>query len=391
MTTVIQLAPDFSRLTAQADGHVRPETANHVDQESVELHASSERVSQLAVGGLFRQTRLPQKNGVTSVRLPCEAQMARHESQHAERDILRLQDTERLANQVRVVGLPVLVENARVDAQTNAITMSLASSRRVDAFLDGRGADLAGTDHPLCVETPRDDDLWIGSAAQEARDIGALGQQHQAGIGQTSEEGNQSLRQQRDVVQGEAVEHLSHVESDPAGDAEYRLADFLEHPGVIDVDLDERQVVPIDVREVAVGAVVGTAVRDGHELQVWRTADAVAKVALKPSHKRGCLADHQNPLTRDDVVAPAVLRRSDKPLAIHDLDRGLRKESDDPLRLLAFLHLPPQEDCARLECLGCIHRDLRSEGTHRKALYPRTVKKSSESGRQPCTESLRER
>ncbi len=207
---VVQLAPDILRLTAKTERHGLVEAADHIDQKSVELQPSWGRISQFAVGCLLRQSGRPQMTSTAAICLSCQAEVPRQKSEHAERDILGMKDPERPANQVGVVRLPSVVKNAGINAQTKAIAMFLASFRGMDALFEAGCPDLVRLDHPLSVEAPGNDNPRVRYAAQEAVDVGTLGQQHQAAMGQMRKERNQSLRQQSHMVQSKAVEHLPH-------------------------------------------------------------------------------------------------------------------------------------------------------------------------------------
>ena len=82
---MLQTLPYVLCLPAKADGHAWVEAADHIDQESVELHPPWKGIPQLAVGSLFRQTCFPQTNGAAGVSLSCQAEVSGQESKHAER------------------------------------------------------------------------------------------------------------------------------------------------------------------------------------------------------------------------------------------------------------------------------------------------------------------
>ena len=87
--------------------------------------------------------------------------MPGQKSKHAERDVLRMKDSQRLANQVGVLLLPSVVQNAGINAQANTVAMFLASSRGADAFVKSRRADFIHLDHALRVQAPGDHRLGV--------------------------------------------------------------------------------------------------------------------------------------------------------------------------------------------------------------------------------------
>ena len=95
---------------------------------------------------------------------------------------------------------------------------------------------------------------------QEVVDVAALGEEHQVCTGKASEERNQHGGQVGYVVEGEAVEHFAHVEIDTAWGRGDGTAELLEHRVVIDIQFDEGGMFAIDEGEIAVGAMVRTAV-----------------------------------------------------------------------------------------------------------------------------------
>jgi len=150
---MLEAVPYVRRLTAEADGQAFVEAANRVDQESVELQPPPERVPQLAIGSPLRQTCLPQSTGPTAIRLPGKGEVSGQESKHAQRDVLRLKDSERPTNQLGVVRLPAVVENAGIDAQTNAVPIAVSIRKPLsqDYCIPEQGASHAnsGGEHEL--------------------------------------------------------------------------------------------------------------------------------------------------------------------------------------------------------------------------------------------------
>ena len=62
------------------------------------------------------------------------------------------------------------------------------------------------------------------------------------------------------MVERETVEHFTHIEADFALGVGQSFSYLLEHGIVIDVNLNKRSKLTINVREIAICAVIGTAV-----------------------------------------------------------------------------------------------------------------------------------
>ena len=66
------------------------------------------------------------------------------------------------------------------------------------------------------------------------------------------------------MVEGETIKHFAHIEVGVAGGAGCGFSDLFKHCIVVDVDLNKRSVLPVNEGEVAIGAVVWTAVGNGN-------------------------------------------------------------------------------------------------------------------------------
>jgi len=75
------------------------------------------------------------------------------------------------------------------------------------------------------------------------------------------------------VVERKTVEHFTHIEADFALGVGQSFSYLFEHCIVIDVNLNKRSKLTINIREIAICAVVGTAIRDGDQFIVWAAED----------------------------------------------------------------------------------------------------------------------
>ncbi len=95
---------------------------------------------------------------------------------------------------------------------------------------------------------------------------------------------------------------MEHKKAYFAGGCAHRLAYLLEHRIVVDIDFDERSELSIHKGQIAICAVVGTAVRNRNQLVVGTAADIWAEPAIKPPHKGRSLAYHQSSLASQQCL-----------------------------------------------------------------------------------------
>lgn len=154
--------------------------------------------------------------GPVAVGQRCEAKMAGQKPQHAERDVFGLDSSQCLLDEVSVAGLPVWIENAGVDAESDSVAVLLAASGCVDTLAKARCARLVGLDHVLAVQAPGDNCMFVRLDGEQIVNIAALGQQHEKASRETGEKRNQHCREICYVVKRETVEHFAHIEADLA-------------------------------------------------------------------------------------------------------------------------------------------------------------------------------
>lgn len=141
-------------------------------------------------------------------------------------------------------------------------------------------------DYLLSIKAPGDNRVTVGLDGQQIIDIAAFGQQHQKAVGKAGEKWNQYFRQAGYVVECETVEHLAHIETNLAVRVSHGFSYLPEHGIVIDIVFYKWGVFAIDKRQIAICAVVWTAVRDRNQFVVRATADIRAKPAIKIPYKR---------------------------------------------------------------------------------------------------------
>jgi len=390
--SIRQAAPHLGRLATETDGNMLVETANPINQGRVKLDTLLGRIAEFSVRRSTGQPHVPQPGSATAVSTRGKTEMSGQQAQHAQCDVLRLKKGERFSNQLGIVAAPILREDTRIDTQSDAIPVLLAAFGRLETFIQAGGAHLVSFNHSLTVQAPRHHDPAIGFDTQEAVNVRTLCQQHQVPLREAGEERDQSSRQKADVVQGETVEHLAHVEGHRTAPAGYRLSYLLEHRVVVDAHLDQRQIITIDVREIAVSAIVRTAVGDGDKLRIGATEYPPAETAVKVLYERGRLANHQHPLSAYDGVVPRPPRYGDRALLLHDPDVRSREHLDDTPSFSVSFHFSPQQDRVGSECLGRVHLNRHPHIVREPSLYvstPRSCREIREKNMKKRTQKSR--
>lgn len=153
------------------------------------------------------------------------------------------------------------MKNAGVNSKAYSVAMLLATSCGIYPLVKTCGAWFKVGYGFVGVEAPRDDRLPVRFNREQVVDVRTLGQEHEVCVRESAEEGDEHSCKLCDVVEGEAVEHLTHVEACYTIRSSSGFSDLFEHGVIVDVDFDEGGILSIDEREVAVCAVVGTAVR----------------------------------------------------------------------------------------------------------------------------------
>jgi len=270
--------------------------------------------------------------GFDGICLRGKAGMTGDETEHTDGDVLRLGDCAHFLNHIGVGGLPIRMQDAGVDTETDAIAMLLAEPGSVDSFVEVSGIKFVLPDCFAAVDAPGDDCLVIGFDGKQIADICAFGEQHKKGVGQAGEEIHKYRREVCNVVEGDRIEHFAHIEADFVQPAIGEAGDLPEHCVVIDVDFYEGMIFAIDEREIAVCAAIRTAVGDGNEFVIRTAADMRAEVAVETIDERGCLANHQGSFAFNDCLAGSNGVK-EVSLTAYDFDLCGGKELNDSLCL----------------------------------------------------------
>jgi len=174
------------------------------------------RITELVICGSGDKLMLRKSFGTVAIGRNGEAKMTRQQSEHTESDIFGSEGGKHFLNKFSIATLPIRMKNSGVDTDANSVAMVLAQSGGIDTLIEARGARLVCFDSTFAVKTPRNDCPAIRLNGQQVVDIAAFGQQHQVSPRETGEKGNEHLCQIGYVVEGEAVEHFAHIESDGA-------------------------------------------------------------------------------------------------------------------------------------------------------------------------------
>ena len=196
-------------------------------------------------------------------------------------------------NHISVSGLPILVQNAGVDTEANAVAVLLAEPGGIDSLIKVGSTQFVLVDCFAAVNAPGNNYPVIGFDGKQITDISAFGEQYKKGIRQAGEDIRKHRREVCNVVEGEGIEHFAHIEADFVQRAIGEFIDLPEHCVVINVYFYEGMVFAIDEGEIAVCAAIWAAVGGGDEFVIRTAADTRAEVAIEIIDERGCLANHQ--------------------------------------------------------------------------------------------------
>jgi hypothetical protein len=321
------------RFPAQTDRYGFIEAANGIDDMGIKFDSFIFGVSQFSIRGEVGQVLLlEQFFGLGGICLNGEARMTWDETQHADGDIFGFGRREHFLNHISVGGLPIRMQDAVVDSETDAIAMLLAEPGSVDSLVEVSGIQFVLPDCFAAVDAPGNDCLVIGFDRKQIADICAFGEQHKKGIGQAREEIHKYRREVCNVVEGERIEHFAHIEADFVQPTVGEFGDLSEHCVVIDVDFYEGMIFAIDEREIAVCTAIRTAVGDGNEFVIRAAADMRAEVAVETIDERGGLANHQGSFAFNDCLAGSNGVK-EVSLTAYDFDLCGGKELNDSLCL----------------------------------------------------------
>ena len=318
---------------AQADRYGFVEASNGIDDMGIKFDTFIFGVTQFPIRSEVGKVLLLERFfGFGGVRLNGEARMTGDEAEHSDGNVFGFGGSEHFLNHIGVGGLPIRMQYAGIDTETDAIAMLLAEPGGIDSLVEVGGIQFVLPDCFAAVDAPGNDCLVIGFDGKQIADISAFGKQHKEGVGQAGEEIHKRRREVCNVVESEGIEHFAHIEADFVQPAISEASDLPEHCVVIDVDFYEGMVFAIDEREIAVCAAIRTAVGDGDEFVIRAAADMRAEVAVEAIDERGCLANHQCSLAFNDCLAGSNGAR-EVSLTAYDFDLCGAKELNDSLCL----------------------------------------------------------
>jgi hypothetical protein len=288
----------------QADRYGFIEAANGIDDMGIKFDTFIFGVTQFPIRSKVGQVLLLERFfGFGGVCLNGETRMAGDETEHSDGDVLGFSGSEHFLNHTGVGGLPIRMQDAGVDTETDAIAMLLAEPGGVDSLVEVSGIQFVLRDCFGAIDTPGNDGLVIGFDGKQIADISAFGEQAKVRVGQVGEEIHEHRREVCNVVESERIKHFAHIEADFVQPVISEFCDLPEHCVVIDVDFYEGVIFAIDEREVAVCAAIRTAVGDGDEFVIRAAADMRAEVTVEIIDERGCPANHQGSLAFNDCLA----------------------------------------------------------------------------------------
>jgi len=280
------------------------EATNGIDDMSIKFDTFIFRVTQFPIGSEVGQVLLLERFfGFGVVRLSGEARMAGDEAEHSDGDVFGFGGSKHFLNHVGVGGLPIRMQYAWVDTETDAIAMLLTEPGGVYSLVEVGGIQFVLPDCFAAVDAPGNNCLVIGFDGKQIANIRTFGEQHKKGVGQAGEEIHKHWREVCNVVESERIEHFAHIEADFVQPAISEFGDLPEHCVVIDVDFYEGVIFAIDEREIAVCAAIRTAVGGGNEFVIRTAADMRTEFAVETIDERGCLANHQCSLAFNDCLA----------------------------------------------------------------------------------------
>ncbi len=290
-------------------------------------------VTQFSIRGEIGQILLLERFfGFGGIGLSGEMRVAGDKAEHSDSDVFGFGGSEHFLNHIVVSGLPVRMQDAGVDTETDAIAMLLAEPSCVDSLVEVSSIQFVLPDCFAAVYAPGNDGLVIGFDGKQIADIRAFGEQHKKGVRQVGEEIHKHRREVCNVVEGERIEHFTHIEAYFVQRAISEFSYLPEHCVVIDVYFYEGMVFAIDEGEIAVYATIGTAVGGGNEFVIRTAADMRTEFAVEIIDERGCLTNHQGSLAFNDCLAGSSGIR-EVSLTAYDFDLCGGKEIDDSLCL----------------------------------------------------------
>jgi hypothetical protein len=318
---------------AQADRDGFIKASNGIDDMGIKFDTFAFRVSQFPIRGEVGQILLLERFfGFDGICLRGKTGMAGNKAKHTNGYVFGFGGREYFLNHFGISGLPVRMQDARVDTESDAITMVLAAFGGVDSFVEVSGIQFVLPDCFVAVDAPGNYCLVIGFDGKQIADICTFGEQHKICDRQAGEEIHKHRREVCNVVEGERIEHFTHIEADFMQTAIGELSDLLKHCVVVDVDFYEWVVFAIYEGEIAVCAAIWAAIGDGNEFVIGTAADTRAEFTVETIDERGCPANHQSSLAFNDCLAGSGGQRKVS-LMVYDFDLCGAKELNDSLCL----------------------------------------------------------
>jgi hypothetical protein len=317
---------------AQADRYGFVEATNGIDDMGIKFDTFIFGVTQFPIRSEISQVLFLERFfGLGGVGLNGEARMTWDETEHADGDVFGFSRCEHFLNHSGISGLPIRMQDAGVDTESDTIAVFLAESGGVKSLVEVSGIQFVLPDCFAAVDTPGNDCLVIGFDGKQIVDIRTFGEQHKEGVGQAGEEIHKHRRKVCNVVESKGIEHFAHIEADFVQPAFGEFGDLPEHCVVIDVDFYEGMVFAIDEREIAVCAAIWTTIGKRNEFVIRSAADMRTEVTVETIDERRCPANHQGSFAFNDYLAGSGIREIS--LTAYDFDLCGGKEPNDSLCL----------------------------------------------------------
>jgi hypothetical protein len=314
---------DMRCFTAQADRNGFIEAANDVYQEGVELNSLRFGITEFAVGAQICQVLFLERffyfEGIC---LSGKTGMAGDKTKHSDSDVLGFGGSEDFLNHFGIGGFPIRMKDAGVDSETDTVAVILTASGSVDSLIKVGCVEFVLADCLGAIDAPGNNCLVIGFDGKEVIDVAAFSKQHKECVRHVREEIDEHRGEVGNLVKGKRIEHFAHIETDFVQRTIGEFGDLPQHCVVINVDFDEGVVFAIDQSEVAIGAAIRAAIRDGNEFVIGTTANLGAEFSVEFVDERRCLTNHQNFFAFNDCPAGRTHLRRSESLVVNDLNLG---------------------------------------------------------------------
>jgi hypothetical protein len=140
---------------AQADRYGFVEAANGIDNMRIKFDTFIFGVTQFAIRGEVGQVLFLERFfGLGGICLNGEARMAGDKAKHADGNVFGFGRCEHSLNHIGVGGLPIRMQDARVDTETDTITVLLTKSGGVDSLVEVSGIKFVLRDCFGAIDAP---------------------------------------------------------------------------------------------------------------------------------------------------------------------------------------------------------------------------------------------